>query len=172
MTEASQRAVRLWLGNDGTDVQNKLRGIVRSRGIPVSLYAGLIEVESGGRPEVISWAGAVGLGQVMPSDPVVDPAHFSWLSPEDARTTAANMTHDFRGLFAGRPTTEQLRVPCVNIAWGTIILRDNIARWGGDQDKALAAYLGGIDRAGNITDEGWTYVGLVRACQAHFTDLD
>lgn len=172
MSEASQRAVRLWLGKDNTDVQQKLRGIVLSHGIPVSLEAGLIEVESGGRPEVVSWAGAVGLAQVMPSDPIVDWRHFCWLSESDARATADQMMQQYRRLFADRPTTAQLKVPCVNIEWGCRILQTALINWAGNVDRALAAYLGGITPAGNITDEGWTYIGLVRACREHFADLD
>jgi len=172
MSEQSQKSVRCWLGTSGTKEQEKLRGIVRSRGIPISLYAALIEVESGGQPAIVSWAGAVGLGQIMPSDPVVDPAHFDWLTPAAAKETAAEMQRSFRAMFSDRPTTAQLKLPCVNIAWGTQILQYGLMNWGGDLDRALAAYLGGITAAGVITDEGQHYVNLVRACQEHFRDLD
>src|SRR4030042_1455251 len=171
MSEASRAAVRVGLGNDGTQGQTKLRGIVASRGIPNSLYAALIEVESGGQPKVVSWAGAVGLGQVMPSDPTVDPQHFDWLTAAAAKQTAAEMERAFRAMFSDRPTTAQLKVPCINIAWGAQILQVGLMNWGGDLDRALAAYLGGITAAGDITDEGQHYIDLVRGCQGHFLDL-
>jgi soluble lytic murein transglycosylase-like protein len=172
MSEASQKAVRAWLGTDGNQVQTKLRGIVAARGIPISLMAGVVEVESGGQPEVVSWAGAVGLGQVMPSDPAVDPRHFDWLTTAAANETAQEMEHSFRAMFSDRPTTAQLKIPCVNLAWAAQILQVGLMNWGGDLNKALAAYLGGITATGVITDEGQHYINLVCACQEHFLDLD
>lgn len=146
----SERLVRFWLGEDGRDVQEKLRRLALERGIPVSTCAGVMLVESGGQHDVISSAGAAGLMQVMPCD-----------CPEP-----------YRRYFADRPTTEQLKVPCVNVAWGCAILRDCYLRWGYDWSRAFAAYLGGITGAGIITQEGQHYVDLVTGAIGRFLDLD
>ena len=172
MSKESQRLVRFWFGKKGPEVQETLRRIVQANGVPISLYAALVEVESGGQVDVISWAGAVGLGQVMPCDALVDWEHYSWLPENQARHTAIQMQRSFLGMFADRPTTKQLKVPCVNVAWGTRILRDAVLRWGMDWDKGLAAYLGGITPDGTITGQGRNYVDLVTSCQAHFRELD
>ena len=149
MSTATRR-VRLWLGLEGSPTQRKLRPIVASRGIEISRAAGLMLVESGGQHDVISSAGAVGLMQVMPSD-----------APPP-----------YNRYFGERPSTAQLLIPCVNVAWGCAILRDAWWRWGGDWKKAHAAYLGGIRSDGRITAEGQHYVDLVEAAIAQFRDLD
>jgi len=147
----TERLVRFWLGKDGTGVQEKLRKIALDRGIAISRCAGVMLVESGGQHAAISSAGAVGLMQVMPSDNSVDPSYDRW--------------------FADRPTTEQLKIPCVAVAWGCAILRDCFWRWG-DWERAHAAYLGGIGAGGVITAEGQHYVDLVLASIERFRDLD
>lgn len=99
-------------------------------GLSPALLAGLVQMESGGQPGAVSAAGAVGLGQVMPAE----------------------------AGFTGRPTRDQLLDPATNLDWSARILSDNIKRWGA-QDKGIAAYLGAIDRNGNIVG-GDPYTGI------------
>lgn len=150
MSDTAARRVRFWLGTDGTDVQQKLRAIALSKGIAVSRCAGVMLVESGGQHDIISHAGAVGLTQVMPSD--APPPYDQW--------------------FGDRPATEQLKVPCVNVAWGCQILRDAYLRWGYDWERAHAAYLGGIRPDGTITFQGRHYVDMVLGAIQQFKELD
>lgn len=70
-------------------------------GISPNLLMGLIIYESiGCQSSVISYAGAVGLGQVMPSDNTKMPKYN----------------------LKGRPTTAQLKDPEINITWSANIL--------------------------------------------------
>ena len=95
-----------------------------------ALLAGLILFESGGNPQAVSAAGAIGLGQVMPAE----------------------------AGFPGRPTRQQLLNPEVNATWASRILSDGIQRWG-TVDQGLAAYLGAINARGQITG-GDPYTGV------------
>jgi soluble lytic murein transglycosylase-like protein len=77
-------------------------------------------VESSGDPNAVSYAGAVGLMQVMPYDP-------------------------YR--FPDRPPASRLFDPDFNVAWGLRILADEIEWARGDIFKALMAYYDGRARA-------------------------
>lgn len=75
-----------------------------------ALIAALITVESGGKPDAISFQGAVGLMQIMPKD--------------------NTKTNQFDHFFTDRPTTAQLLHPEFNIKYGTSLLAGLISRWG------------------------------------------
>ena len=86
----------------------------RAHGLRPSLVAGLVDVESGGQPAVVSAAGAVGLMQVMPGE-----------------------------IIPGRPGAEALKDPETNVRTGCGLLAE-LLKAQGTQATALAAYYGGI----------------------------
>lgn len=88
--------------------------------IDPDLVAAVMTVESSGNPNAVSYAGAVGLMQVMPYDP-------------------------YR--FPNRPAAAKLYDPDFNVAWGLRILADELEWARGDVFKALMAYYDGRARA-------------------------
>jgi soluble lytic murein transglycosylase-like protein len=88
--------------------------------IDPDLVAAVMTVESSGDPNAVSYAGAVGLMQVMPYEP-------------------------YR--FPDRPPASRLFDPDFNVAWGLRILADEIEWARGDIFKALMAYYDGRARA-------------------------
>ena len=84
----------------------------RAHGLRPSLVAGLVDVESGGQPAVVSVAGAVGLMQVMPGE-----------------------------IIPGRPSAEALKDPQTNVRTGCQLLAELLCSRG-NQACALAAYYG------------------------------
>lgn len=88
--------------------------------IDPNLIAAVMTVESGGDPNALSYAGAVGLLQVMP--------------------------RDVPG-FSSRPWASQLYDPDVNLAWGGRILASEIEWAKGDLTLALGAYYDGRARS-------------------------
>ena len=91
-------------------------------GLPPDLIASLIWQESGGNPAAYSHSGAVGLMQVMPRDGL-----------------AASFMCKNGPCFSTRPTTEQLKDPEFNIAYGTRMLADLLRRSGSFRE-ALRSY--------------------------------
>jgi hypothetical protein len=73
--------------------------------LPVDLIAALIWQESGGNPQAYSSSGAVGLMQIMPSDGL-----------------AASFQCQNGPCFTGRPSTDELKDPEFNLAYGTRML--------------------------------------------------
>ena len=88
--------------------------------IDPDLVAAVMTVESSGNPNAVSYAGAVGLMQVMPYEP-------------------------YR--FPNRPAASKLYDPDFNVAWGLRILADELEWAQGDAFKALMAYYDGRARA-------------------------
>lgn len=76
------------------------------------LVASIIQVESGGNQDSISYQGAVGIMQVMSSDS-------GW------------------AFFANRPTKEELLNPKTNIDWGCKILSGFIGQYGNVRDGLM-----------------------------------
>jgi len=89
------------------------------------LLAGLVRQESSFDPEARSWVGARGLSQIMPSTG-------AWLAP---------------GAGVRSFTPELLSVPEINLRMGARFLRDQLRRYHGARDLALAAYNAGPGRA-------------------------
>jgi soluble lytic murein transglycosylase len=89
------------------------------------LLAGLVRQESSFNPRARSWVGATGLSQIMP-------ATGRWLAPG-------------AGVSSFDPSL--LAVPEINLRMGARYLRDQLRRYGGKRDLALAAYNAGPRRA-------------------------
>ncbi len=94
-------------------------------GVSPALLAGLVRQESSFDPTARSRVGARGLGQIMP-------ATGEWLAP-GAGVRSFRESH--------------LDVPEVNLRMGARYLRDQLRRYGGASDLALAAYNAGPSRA-------------------------
>lgn len=121
--------------------RDQIQKAAQEHGIPWELLAAVVAVESGGDQSARSPAGAVGLAQVMPQ------------------------YHAQRASKYGGDLSD----PQVNLLVAAEILKENYQRYG-DWDKAIAAYFGAIDTAGNITDardavgtSGTKYVKLVKS---------
>lgn len=99
----------------------EIQTVSKEYGLPPDLIAAVIEEESNGSADVVSFAGAVGLMGVMPKGPGLE-----W-----------------------RPTTEELARPLTNLHWGAAILTEIIRQSGGDVHSALAAYSGGWELVGS-----------------------
>jgi soluble lytic murein transglycosylase len=89
------------------------------------LLAGLVRQESSFNHAARSWVGATGLSQIMPSTG-------AWLAP-----AAGVKNYD----------PELLAVPEINLRMGARYLRDQLRRYHGARDLALAAYNAGPGRA-------------------------
>ncbi len=89
--------------------------IAQEYGLDPDLIAAVIQEESHGDHQVVSYMGAVGLMGVMPSGPGLE----------------------------FRPSAEALKRPTTNLHWGAAILTEIIRQSGGDIYAALAAYSGG-----------------------------
>jgi soluble lytic murein transglycosylase len=89
------------------------------------LLAGLVRQESSFNPDAKSWVGARGLSQIMP-------ATGKWLAP---------------GAGVRNFSPDLLTVPEINLRMGARYLRDNLKRYRGKRDLALAAYNAGPSRA-------------------------
>lgn len=89
------------------------------------LLAGLVRQESSFDPDAKSWVGARGLSQIMPSTG-------KWLAP---------------GAGVRNFSPELLSVPEINLRMGARYLRDQLRRYRGARDLALAAYNAGPGRA-------------------------
>lgn len=89
-----------------------------NNGLDPNLVAAVIEEESKGDPRRVSPAGAVGLMQIMSYE-----AGFSW-----------------------RPKASRLKIPEVNLEWGTNTLGEVIRQAQGRLSLALLAYNSGWDR--------------------------
>jgi len=89
------------------------------------LLAGLVRQESSFDADARSWVGARGLSQIMPSTG-------AWLAP---------------GAGVRSFSPELLSVPEINLRMGARFLRDQLRRYRGARDLALAAYNAGPGRA-------------------------
>jgi|GEM_PF-151974 len=102
-----------------------LEETARELDVDPALLAGLVRQESSFNPEARSRVGAAGLSQVMP-------ATGAWIAPK-------------LGIYHFDPSL--LTVPEVNLAMGGRYLRDQLRRYDGSRDLALAAYNAGPGRA-------------------------
>lgn len=152
--DTGSQTVRRWL-----PLMRELREAwpVQEERPPLSLWAALIDAESGGHPGAISPQGAVGLGQVMPSD-------------------YAGYSEYLRRIFRDRPTTARLLNPQTNLSWSLRILVTLGYRRCGSWDAALMAYFTGRCHAPTAQDStgtsGAQYVRIVLARRDRYADLD
>jgi hypothetical protein len=112
----------------------------RKYGVPPEYIRSVMQVESSGRPDAVSRAGAGGLMQLMPA------------------TYAEVAKREGLGGDRFDPTN--------NIFAGTAYLRQNNDRFGGDWSKTFAAYNAGpsrVERGGPLPAETRAYVPKVRA---------
>lgn len=103
----------------------------RANGLDAALVKAVIAVESGYDPAVVSAKGAVGLMQVLP-----DTGERYGVTGDATRTVA-----------------DKLGEPAINLRVGTRYLKELLARYAGDLERALAAYNAGegiVDRYGGI----------------------
>lgn len=114
----------------------QIQAAAESHGVPVRLFACLVQQESGGRPSVVSPAGAVGLAQIMPA-------------------TGASL-----GLSAA-----DLYDPERNLDGGARYLRQQFAAFG-DWTLALRAYNSGPGavQRGSFPAETRRYVAAISPC--------
>ena len=122
--------------------------------ITPSLVAAIISVESGGDPNARSNQGAVGLMQIMPSDPVDhdgNPLYFDC---------------DGHSCFINRPTSTQLLDPAFNINYGVRLLSGMINYWGRDKNTPQEQIREGLKHYGPMNYE-YKYADLVLAVQAN-----
>lgn len=102
-----------------------LEDAAREAKVDPALLAALVRQESSFNPRARSWVGATGLSQIMP-------ATGKWIAPRVG-------VYDFHPSY--------LTVPEVNLQMGAIYLRDQLRRYDGARDLALAAYNAGPGRA-------------------------
>jgi len=89
--------------------------------VPPDLLQALMREESSLDPDVVSWAGAVGLTQLMPS----------------------TAQHVANRLKLGRIPASRLREPDLNVRIGAAYLGSLLQRWGGNAALACASYNAG-----------------------------
>jgi len=106
----------LWQG--GTDAQNQaVSAIIRLSNVDPRVFKALISVESAGKPDAVSSAGAIGLSQLM------EPT---------AQWTAKRMGIEYyKGIEYN---------PEMNVRLGLAYLEYLLGRYGGDYTRALTAY--------------------------------
>ena len=98
---------------------------------PLLLW-GIIRTESTYRAEVLSRSGAIGLMQIMPAT-----------------------GQDIAGRLKATVTDEDLKKPEVNVRFGAFYIAAMIRQFGGDWDKALAAYNGGPGNVGKWSKDAF-----------------
>jgi LysM repeat protein len=115
------------------------------QGVPVAFAMAVAWQESGWRPGVVSWAGAIGVMQLLP-------ATGSWVADT----------------MLGAPVN--LWDPASNVRAGVALLKHYLVRYGGDRSLALAAYYQGqaaTDRHG-IYPVSRPYIGSILSLERMF----
>lgn len=118
----------------------EVRGAASAHTFPALLFQGLVREESAFSPTVVSWAGAIGLSQLM------------WPT---AKMTARKI--GIRGL-----QKSHLRVPERNLEIGTAYFQELHERWSGHLPLAIASYNAGpgavkrwVDARGDQNLDAW-----------------
>lgn len=109
-------------------------------GVDWKVTLSVIQLESGGRADAVSKAGAVGLMQIMPKE--------------------------MGAAFAGRPSKEELLNPAFNVAYGVKLLKGLLNYYSGDLYSALCAYymgIAGYNRRGPNHPEALKYINAFRS---------
>jgi soluble lytic murein transglycosylase len=118
--DVSNRAT--WLAARPVQFTDIARKHSRTHGIPASLALAIMDSESNFNPKAVSYAGAVGLMQVIP--PL-------------ARTIAVNL------LGLRPPRARDMKKPNLNVRVGTRFLSELLSLFRGNQVLAIAAYNAG-----------------------------
>lgn len=129
------------------DVRRLIVAEAERFGVPVSLALALAWQESGWRQNQVSWAGAIGVMQLLPSTA-------EWVA--DTMLHEPVNVHDLRD----------------NVRAGVRLIAHYLARYDGSVDLALAAYYQGqvgTDRHG-VYSMSRTYIGAIRGLQRLFGD--
>ena len=100
----------------------EVRHAAKTAGIAPEFLAAVVRHESNFNPKIKSWAGAIGLTQLM---------------PRTARAIAARHMPELRRV------THRLRDPELNLQVGAYFLSDLLKRYKGDEVKVLVAYNAG-----------------------------
>ncbi len=96
------------------------------RGVPQAIIAAFMAVESGGDANAVSWAGALGLMQLMPET-----------------------YNGLAGIPAGTPVDKDAATePFVNVDLGAKLIASNLKRYNGNLVSSAAAYNAGKPRCG------------------------
>tara|TARA_B100000579_G_scaffold406644_1_gene393247 strand:- start:597 stop:1142 length:546 start_codon:yes stop_codon:yes gene_type:complete len=101
---------------------DEVRNAAKTAGIPAEFLAAVVRHESNYNPKIKSWAGAIGLSQLM---------------PRTARAIAARHMPEIKQV------TRKLRDPKLNLQVGAYFLADLLKRYKGDEIKVLVAYNAG-----------------------------
>jgi len=113
-------------------------------GLDPNFIAAVVTQESGGNPEILSNAGAVGLIQVMPSDGI-----------------SATFMCKNGPCFANRPSIAELKNPEFNLAYGTRMLANMGA--GTNPREALVGYGGDYSQEARYNYDKYYYADKVMA---------
>jgi soluble lytic murein transglycosylase len=116
---------RVWRAAYSRPFLDELEGAAREQKLDPWLLYALAREESTFDPAVISWAGAVGLAQLMP-----------------ATALGASAALKIRGFDVGKLTD-----PAINLRLGAYVLHDGLRYFSSSVPLALAAYNGGIGLA-------------------------
>jgi soluble lytic murein transglycosylase len=111
----------------------ELRDAAQKAGIQPELLAALVKHESNFNPDIRSWAGAIGLAQLLPS--------------------TARITHERLGLEGPPPTKRNLRDPALNLELGAAYYAHLLRYFKGDETRSLMAYNAGVGRLKRSYDE-------------------
>ncbi|RMG13363.1 MAG: hypothetical protein D6729_15130 [Deltaproteobacteria bacterium] len=113
---------RLWRAGFPLAYRDLVERAARTEGLPPNLLQALIREESALQPQVVSWAGATGLAQLMPAT---------------ARDLAGRIG------YAGPVTRETLKDPALNLRLAARYHRDLHRLFHGNHAVAIAAYNAG-----------------------------
>ena len=124
------------------DFVQELKSAALKAGIEPELLAALVKHESNFKAKARSWAGAIGLTQLLPS--------------------TARLMHERLGLEGPPPSKRDLRDPGLNLDLGAAYLAHLIKYFDGDKTRALIAYNAGAGRLKRSYDEVRSFPEEVR----------
>ena len=104
----------------------ELKAAAAKAGIEPELLAALVKHESNFNPDIRSWAGAIGLAQLLPS--------------------TARLTYKRLGLEGPPPTKRRLTDPALNLELGAAFYAHLLRYYKGDHTRSLMAYNAGPGR--------------------------
>jgi soluble lytic murein transglycosylase len=117
----TEKTAPFWRAAYSRAFTEEIRAAAEAEDLEPLLLTALAREESTFDPEIVSWAGATGLAQLMPPT-----AAEAWAS-----------------VFGGRLDPEQLLDPALNLRLGAHVLKEGLRTFGGVEPLALSAYNGG-----------------------------